>query len=468
MSLLATNNVVQAVNEAACCWGLFGAGDAEKDKSWKSFSESVTSRIDEKTSIEDINAVLRVFANQNVSIGSLWTDLFEKTVDVKIKAEKVKLGDLVALVHACNAVDFRSDAVISKLVAGLLENETVWTLDPKDLVQVAHVVASSLVQNRQLFAEIGARVSAELSDFEIDQLVSIIEAFATINFTSEDMVKAVVKRAIEEDEWTSMSVLTKVRIADAISRLRFRSDTFFRKLVRDLLMKDAAVSAETVASVCVAMGRLKVNVGSTEWWDRESDYQKLLEMVTTGFVPEPIATMNAKEISNCVQVVKASGKMRISNAVMDRMQNLLTKDPLSRSYRYLALVMEALAKGSDPAAVHVDHLRWVAEWLCGNVYILTVHDIASLNRSLAKLGFRDHNYHKIWIPYYLERIDQLAKDDVSLISDNFNAIGMSDTQMGGRHFFYKLGKRFQELSVDGNGDKEQRDRRKHRNLNRLG
>ena len=110
----------------------------------------------------------------------------------------------------------------------------------------------------------------------------------------------------------------------------------------------------------------------------------------------------------------------------------------------------------------------MAEWLCGNVYILPVHDIAVINRAIAKLGFRDHNYHKIWIPYYLERIQQLTKEDVSTISDNFNDIGMSDTQMGGRHFFYKLGKRFQELSVDSNGEKDMTERRKYRNIQRLG
>jgi hypothetical protein len=116
----------------------------------------------------------------------------------------------------------------------------------------------------------------------------------------------------------------------------------------------------------------------------------------------------------------------------------------------------------------VDHLRWIAEWLCGNVYILPVHDIATINRAVGKLGFKDHNYHKIWIPYYIERLPELTKDDIALIQDNFNHIGMSDTQMGGRHFFYKLGKRFQELVVGENGDRELTTRRKYRSLQRLG
>jgi hypothetical protein len=103
------------------------------------------------------------------------------------------------------------------------------------------------------------------------------------------------------------------------------------------------------------------------------------------------------------------------------------------------------------------------------VYILPAQDIVTINRALGKLGFRDHNYHKIWVPYYLERLDGLAKDDITSISDNYNAIGMSDTLLGGRHFFYKLGKRFQELSAAQTGDKQLNMDRKYRNLlQRLG
>jgi hypothetical protein len=68
----------------------------------------------------------------------------------------------------------------------------------------------------------------------------------------------------------------------------------------------------------------------------------------------------------------------------------------------------------------------------------------------------------------LERLSELTKEDISSISDNFNDIGMSDTQMGGRHFFYKLGKRFQELSVETNGDTDLTVRKKYRNIQRLG
>jgi len=184
---------------------------------------------------------------------------------------------------------------------------------------------------------------------------------------------------------------------------------------------------------------------------------------------EQLERLNAKELGNVCQLAGNGMSMKSTNMVMKRLQNLLIDEPLSRSHKYLASVMDGLAKGKEATNVHIDHLRWVAEWLCGNVYILPAQDIVTINRALGKLGFRDHNYHKIWVPYYLERLEGLSKDDITSISDNYNAIGMSDALLGGRHFFYKLGKRFQELSVAQTGDKQLNIDRKYRNLlQRLG
>jgi hypothetical protein len=463
-SLLAADHLVQAVEAGAASWGLYGIGNQKTDENWKSLTTNLTARIDPlKTPIETVNSVLSVLGQNNVSIGSFWSSLFAEKIEPKIKSEKQKIPEIIELIKACNNVDFRSDIVIGKLVSLMIENETVWTISPMDLVEVATTVSNSLTQNRQLFSEIGNRVQLELDDFDSDQIISIIEAFAKINFTHEEMLNSAMRRFV--DSFHELSLKDKVRISDAISRLRFRSDTFFKTLCAK---HTGQLSVDQAAAVAVAMQRLKMNSGSSDWWDRAKDFSALIDIVKTNFIPEKISGMNAKGLVNCVQLVKHNGKIRVSTAVMDRLKFLLTQDPLSRSYRYIAVILEALARGSEAGTVHVDHLRWMAEWLCGYVYILPVHDIAVINRSISKLGFRDHNYHKIWIPYYLERISELTKEDISCISDNFNDIGMSDTQMGGRHFFYKLGQRFQELSVEANGENELNARRKYRNLQRLG
>lgn len=467
-NFLATNNLVQAVEAGSQSWGVYGVGNLSSDSQWKKLSENIINRIDvEKESIENINTALRILSDRNVSIGSFWSELFEKKLDQRIKVEKLKMTDLISLISNCNAVDFRSEVVIDKLISGLLENETVWVIAPDELSRVAQVIADSFTQNRQLFTEISNRVTMEVSEFETDQLVSVVESFSKINFTNSEMLRVVLKRVV--DEWPQTSLPAKMRLADATSKLRYRSDTFFRELASEILVDSAKCQINLIASFLVSMKRLKMESGSTAWWDRERDVNALIGLIRDGFLPEAIAGMDGKGIANCIQVLKVSNDKRSCNAIFGRLKHLLAQDPLSRSHRYLAVITETLAKGVQQSpGTNGDDLRWIAEWLCGNVYILPVHDIATINRAIAKMGFRDHNYHKIWIPYYLERINEITKDDITLISDNYNSIGMNDTVMGGRHFFYRLGKRFQELTADTTGDEEVAVARKFRTMQRLG
>lgn len=455
--------LVQSVEKAASQFGMFGIGNVKADSSWKDFSLQLVSEVSESTSLADAGKILDILASHNVSIASVWASLFEQKLDAKLKSQKSKMSDLIALISSCNLVDFRSEVAINKLITALLDNETVWVISPDELVAVSQTIANSFTQNKILFAEIGNRVSLEIKDFNIAQIVKILDSFAKINLTSAEMIRVAAKRFV--DEFDAIALEEKINIACIFSRLRFRSDTFFKLLVKQLLEQKGCTSntCEDITAVLVAMQRLKMNLGTSDWWDRQSDYESLLRLAHQKLQPESINRMNARELSFLSQVVKNHG-----DDVMKRMQHLLTQEPLSRSHRHLAIIMEALSRKAEEGAVSVENLRWLAEWLCGNVFILSVHDIATINRSIAKLGFKDHHYHKIWIPYYLERLKDLSKDDVGLISDNYNAIGMSDTQMGGRHFFYKLGKRFQELTIDSGGDKELSERRKFRSLQRLG
>ena len=457
-----TSFLLPVLERAASDLGMFGIGSSKADNEWKEIATRVGTEISDKTPLEEVNRMLGILASRNVSIGSFWAELFDHKLNPKIKVEKTRISDLVILIQTCNQVDFRSQVVIDKLIAGLLENETVWIISPPELDKVSNAISQSYTQNQALFAEIGNRVCLEISDFSTQQLISILDAFSNINFTNEEMTRLAARRFLAELH--SLTTDQKVRISETFGKLRFRSDTFFKSFVTDLLGKEKdSVTCHQICTVLVAMQRLKMNVGSSQWWNREADFSCLSEIAYVRFNPDTIAQMNAKDLSACSQVVK-----KHADEILKRMHHLLSLDPLSRSHRHLAVIMESLSRNSKQGSVQVSNLRWIAEWLCGNVFILPVHDIASINRALGRLGFKDHSFHKIWIPYYLERMDDITKDDISLISDTFNDIGMSDKLMGGRHFFYKLGKRFQELSVESNGEKELAVRRKFRTLQRLG
>jgi hypothetical protein len=385
-----TRNFSISVKAAADAWGMYGTGSHESDHAWKLYTQELISRLDFATEpMETILAVLDTLADKNVCIGSFWLKIFESSIDARMKAEKHKLSDIIKLVGICNKVDYRSNVVIGRLVGMLLENENIWALSPSDLVSAAQVVSSSMTQNGQLFTEIGNRVCMEIEDFSNEQLIAIMTAFSKIKLTNTDMFKSIMRR------FTSHAVFDeeqRISVAHVLAAVRFRSDTFFKNLCRDILNVDAYPGQ--LASVAMSMKKLKIHSGNTEWWSKEDDYGRLVASLATKLSAENIARLNAKELSNCCLLVGKDLKLGMTNHVMDRIKFLLVNDPLSRSHMYLASILEGLAR--QEGHVHVDHLRWVAEWLCGNVYILPVHDVVSVNRALSKLGFKDHNYHKIW------------------------------------------------------------------------
>jgi hypothetical protein len=462
-SLFRQGECKAAAEAAAVELGMYGVESDNKQR-WKKFSDFV---VEEKNVFTDkpmgeISSFLNTLANHNVSIGSFWSSIFEDKLNGKIKTDKVLIGDLVELISACNKVDYRPDVAIEKLLSILMENETVWVLSPIELVETVKVVSNSYVQNRLFFMEIANRIVLESEDFSDDQLVTLLIAFAKVNMVHSEMCKVVLKRFCRESARLGWD--DKILVAHALSKLRFRSDTFFRQICTNGI---GLLGLGGLASLGVSMRLLKMDSGSTEWWDKESDFKRIVELVKEKSANSAeIEKLNAKELGNVCQLV--SGGMKNTDVVMKRSQHLFVNEPLSRSHRYLAPIMDGLARSKD-SHVQVDHLRWVAEWLCGNVYILPTQDIVAINRAIGKLGFKDHNYHKIWVPYYLERLESMSKEDITSVSDTYNAIGMSDTLLGGRHFFYKLGKRFQELTVSQTGDKQLNIDRKYRNLiRRLG
>jgi hypothetical protein len=289
-------------------------------------------------------------------------------------------------------------------------------------------------------------------------------------FPRPTMSHTLVRRVLRD--WASIDLGSKISVASTISNEGFRSDTLFKQLCRDILdtSPTSAIQPHTIASVLVSMGRLKMSSGKTEWWDRERDYQALVASLRTHLSSDSLTHMSVEQLADCLRVIGKPISKEISDASLSRLKQVLDEgvSEENQSQRLIADIIESLSSGKTFYVSH-DNQLWLAEWLCANVYLMTVHDVARINRCLAKVGFRGHNYHKIWVPYYLERLGELGKDDIAAISETFNSIGMSDTLLGGRHFFYKLGKRFQELVVSENGDKQVNQTKKYRNLlQRLG
>ncbi|EER14582.1 hypothetical protein Pmar_PMAR006687, partial [Perkinsus marinus ATCC 50983] len=69
------------------------------------------------------------------------------------------------------------------------------------------------------------------------------------------------------------------------------------------------------------------------------------------------------------------------------------------------------------------------------------------DKSLGHLGYSDLNYHRIWVNFYLDRLDSLLKTDITMIKDTFNKLKLHDEDIG-RDLFWRLGLRFQQCVIN--------------------
>ena len=71
-----------------------------------------------------------------------------------------------------------------------------------------------------------------------------------------------------------------------------------------------------------------------------------------------------------------------------------------------------------------------------------------MNRHLVDLGFTEHDYYSVFVPFYLDpaRLAALERRDIHNIVETHNKARCGEKVLG-RHFFYKLGRRYQDVQV---------------------
>jgi hypothetical protein len=105
-----------------------------------------------------------------------------------------------------------------------------------------------------------------------------------------------------------------------------------------------------------------------------------------------------------------------------------------------------MSKMEIAPAIKRKEVAWLQDWMCGHVYELTLSQVAAINRYLVYNEVNDHNYVKIWVEYYLDRMREASRDDVVNIKDTCNKVKLRDWKIG-RDLFYALGRRYQDLSM---------------------
>lgn len=444
--LLQTGHAVEAVTCACTQFGLFNCGNSDNDEVWRRFASSLLQTEIDATS--SFIAISKVLASSNVSIGSFW-DSFGDRMASRLISEKVQLHDLMTVIECCNAIDYTNSVITNKFVNYLMDNENLWIFDFSDLIKILEIISFNklLIKNNKLLNEIENRLIIEIDDSMNFELINkLLISFSIINkyyFIKKELIKKLIKKINE------ISLKQKCEISLLIGNLDFRNSTFFKLLFFQLFSQPRlppGVGTVHLAMVCLAMKRLKFESEVTEWWDKKSDFNRLMKIIekriNSKSIIDEFKFIDSKGILVLSELLNKSISNKLAKFFLMRLKELLKTDPLSKSHRDTAQILSHLARHD----LH-EEAKWFAEWICGNVYILSMREIVMMNSAFIKFNFKDKNYFKIWIPYFLERLnEEMTKEDISAITHTFNKCGFTDNEIG-RNFFYHLGKRFQELSV---------------------
>ncbi|KAF4678295.1 hypothetical protein FOL47_000024 [Perkinsus chesapeaki] len=484
---------IEATRKAVTMYGVFGCGNEEKDEKWREFCGLLCARwtwlnehehfLPSEVTTELIKALCR---EGEVTLNSFWNKILALpdctarhrftsfgSMDVKQASEIGRALGYIGRVHV---------PLARRLEACASTQDTMWTMDLPEVAPLISALGLQQYAGQDLYEELAQRVCEEMNDLSRDELLEVLEAFVEGNMLPREVIKHA-GRVVHE----GMSDFTPsdfMRLARIYQRMDKRHDTFCRFWIQDMLHhrgidvepeacvrpSEDADRKYTLVEASFAlnfMKQLKLNVGTTEWWDKEADYRRLNGIVINGFCKadergarEMISVMSPRDISLLAYSISRATYLKNSDievvvpAIMDRFRYLLTPGneigvPMrERAAEYIAPTMEHLVRcGRNRRKDKYLDCSWVAIWLCKTVYSRSVQQIVSINRSLGHLGYSDPNYHKIWVNFYLDRIDSLNKPDITMIKDTFNKLKLHDEDIG-RDLFWRLGLRFQQCVVN--------------------
>ncbi|KAF4737940.1 hypothetical protein FOZ63_020952 [Perkinsus olseni] len=484
---------VEATRKAVTMYGVFGCGSEEKDEKWREFCGLLCAKwtwlndYEHFLPPEIVTELFKAICEEGeVTLNSFWTKVLALpdctarhrftafgSMDVKQASEMGLALAHIGRVHI---------PLARRLEACASAQDTMWTMELSGIAPLISALGLQQYAGQDLYEEIAQRVCEEMADLSRDELLEVLEAFVEGNMYPREIIKYA-GRVIHEgmDAFTPADFMRLARIYQKMDK---RHDTFCRAWIQDMLHSRGV---DVDAEACSHLGRdgdrkynlveasfglnimkqLRLNTGTTEWWDKEADYRALKGIVVNGFsraderaVRRMLSVMSPRDVSFLASSISRATFLKNSDvevvvaAIMDRLRYLLTPGnevgvPLrDRAAEYIAPTMEHLVRcGRNRRKDKYLDCSWVAIWLCKTVYSRSIQQIVSINRSLGHLGYSDLNYHKIWVNFYLDRLDSLSKSDITMIKDTFNKLKLHDEDIG-RDLFWRLGLRFQQCVIN--------------------
>ena len=456
-------DAAEAVSEALSVYGRFSPENAGE---WKKFSAALLKAdwVALKTTVQIVDHLTEArFAHS-----PFWTEassILREKIGERFGAS---LKDLISLSQSLHRIRHVDKNVHAALCNFGVNDDEAWVIDTSEFVDYCKtlgMVASLKKENvtSPVVKLLAMRLAEETRDFSTADLLVILRSFSEIKVAPPLMMRKAAK--VINDQLWKLEPPEIAEVADIYRSCKFRNDTFFKTVVKEMI-EDAEhrfgskaddlensgnggvrnFSLGEVATVVHAMKVLGLNE-DTEWWAKRGDYTTLLQLVSKlSKFPGEIEKLPGWQLPHCAAALSAAGANQKIYAALNKRLELLMSHPEEQGHRYLGDTLEHMSRLKVAHSVKRMEMRWVQDWMCAHVFEFELSEVARINRYLIYNDVNDHNYCKIWVDYYLQRINEASKEDVRNIKDTFNKVKLYDNNIG-RDLFYALGKRFQALCV---------------------
>eukprot|EP00913_Durusdinium_trenchii_P025256 g23710.t1 len=356
-------------------------------------------------------------------------------------------------------------------------------------VQLSGLATKAFNEARQRLEERGTREfcqeedpETEWNDFSTQQMLSIIDSMARFSAQNNEKVLRKFGRARLHPGLMELPPIDVAKLCSAYSMLNFQHHTVFRQVVLAIFEEqeeeDLRFGSAEMALVLDAMLVLRLYRGNNPWFNWGERFQELLDIFMRRLeTSTDLETMAARPLAAGAYALGRAkrGSETLCQKMMARMMTLLEKDNGDPDGRMPA---EAFPSAPQETSGEADLLRpkdlsaefleteWLRDWMCNNYWKLSLHNIVRINRYLVQIRSFDKAYLEIFVEFFCENMDQLTKSDVMDLTHTYNhaRLGEEDLELG-RHFFWALGRQFQQQHVHRVAE---RTRRRRPALERIG
>eukprot|EP00927_Polykrikos_kofoidii_P067233 TRINITY_DN62747_c0_g1_i1.p1 TRINITY_DN62747_c0_g1~~TRINITY_DN62747_c0_g1_i1.p1 ORF type:complete len:617 (+),score=100.38 TRINITY_DN62747_c0_g1_i1:40-1851(+) len=466
---------------------------------WDTWSENLFSSFAE-LDIQDFKNVSKILAvDVGLTKASVWERLAVKAGDAISGAS---LKDLVPVCKSHVRIRAYTKDVFMATLNRVGRESAIFANEPAELTElleifsVAGQTAELSRRSRQLFASVVVdRVVEDFEEentFDVKQCHTIVQAIARLRASELRSSVQEIGRQRIHPALETMSAPDVIALCRAYGDLGHRHDTVFKKITTEILseceqsQRDLAIGAPPreilygageIATVMLALLRNKMHRGNTEWCRWEDNYQELLDVLVRKMEDE-VGGMSARTLAAAAFVL---GRARMGNkelvaAMYSRMMTILEGAEDVSPVAASAFVGEDTERQTlvpdDPPQYELEQFLhgiammgpqkrkeldtfWLQQWLCTNVHTLLLSDFVSINWHLVFMGCAEPEYLTMLVEQFYvavneisgeSPIDRLTMTDIIALTHTYNKARLGEEQLG-RHFFWALGCRYQDLHV---------------------